>query len=42
MYREESAIITIILGEEHMLGTRLDSWLPMQLEQGTHDGEHVQ
>ncbi len=39
--REESAICTIILGGEHM-GTRLDSWLPMQLEQGTHDGERVQ
>jgi hypothetical protein len=24
------------------MGTRLDSWLPTQLEQGTHDGERVQ
>jgi len=39
--REDRDICTIILGGEHM-GTRLVSWLPMQLEQGTHDGERVQ
>lgn len=38
---DASVVCTIILGGEHM-GTRLDSWLPMQLEQGTHDGERVQ
>ena len=38
---DESAICDIILGGEHM-GDRLDSWLPMRREQGTHDGEGMQ
>ena len=34
-------VLNIILGGEHV-GTRLDSRLPMQLEQGTRHGERVQ